>query len=233
MKQIDKLQIKFAGGATPAVIKIARHNLLHATYFTLVWSCYWTSDREKRESFHGLTRSNNVIIWHVYCPPTQTPTLVTMGLIMRLTMIVIRIVTQTRDCKWYRRHRGDNQPPPAGAPIILCHVLMSGSANILRQLAVQCALDLFYFKRRQDKKFYRLLHWASYDHLTKIWETLLTLAHLRHPNLSPKSPKSNTTWVLGLMIQECPMSQVLSLYFMTEIWWTLLFQDLPISPRLV
>ena len=164
MKQIDKVQIKFAGGATPAVIKIARHNLLHATYFTLVWCRYWTSDREKRESFHGLTRFNNVIIWHVYCPPTQTPTLVTMGLIMTLTMIVIRIVTQTRDCKWYRRHRGDNQPPPAGAPIILCHVLRSGSANILRQLAVQCALDLFYFKRRQDKQFYRLLHWATHDH---------------------------------------------------------------------
>ena len=118
MKQIDKVQIKFAGGATPAVIKIARHNLLHATYFTLVCCRYWTSDREKRESFHCLTRSNNVIIWHMYCPPTQTPTLVTMGLIMTLTMIVIRIVTQTRDCKWYRRHRGDNQPPPAGAPII-------------------------------------------------------------------------------------------------------------------
>ena len=54
---------------------------------------------EKREPFRFLTRSDIDIVTQVQSPPTQTPTRVTMGLIMTRTMIVIRRVTQTHDCK--------------------------------------------------------------------------------------------------------------------------------------
>ena len=53
MKQIDKVQIKFASGETPAAIKIARHNLpaCHIFYTDLLPG-YWTPGNKKGKSFH-------------------------------------------------------------------------------------------------------------------------------------------------------------------------------------
>ena len=184
MKQIDKVQIKFAGGATPAVIKIARHNLLHATYFTLLWG-YWGSDREKREPFRFLTRSNNDIMTHVQqCPPTQTPTRVTMGLIMTRTMIVIRRVTQTHDCKWYRRHRSDNSPrqlepqlsvcrvwiskSPLTTGQCLCHVCQNWTSFILKPHVSSYPPILQDITTRHSKSFFMLLLKARWL-IFKIW----------------------------------------------------------------